>query len=330
MKLYCGIDLHSNNHWLTIIDEQDGRLVERRLPNDLSVTLRTLEPYRSALSAITVESTFNWYWLVDGLSEAGHEVKLVNTSAVRQYDGLKHADDRHDAFHWRICSTGDPADWLHLSEAATVGAGSAASALPLSSAANHACAEREKHVCARTELRVASEILKGEKKEPLATRQEVFKNRRSTRTIDRLSYTVRFSNPDDVASRTGGMRDTPRIGPIFATGSRKRLVSTLTRMNGNWYFIVVRNVKMNDGTKPMQNGYRLAIGRTRESATLARSFEREPYFRTLVISRSSRQRHTARRRWRLAIRIFGRGEGVVDTPKIMLLPFDNGWRGRHD
>lgn len=99
MKLYCGIDLHSNNHWLTIIDEQDGRLVERRLANDLSLTLRTLEPYRSELTAIAVESTFNWYWLVDGLMDAGYQVKLVNTSAVRQYDGLKHSDDRNDAFH---------------------------------------------------------------------------------------------------------------------------------------------------------------------------------------------------------------------------------------
>lgn len=99
MKLYCGIDLHANNHWLTLIDEQDGRLIERRLPNDLSVTLRTLEPYRGVLTGIAVESTFNWYWLVDGLMAAGYEVKLVNTAAIRQYDGLKHADDRDDAFH---------------------------------------------------------------------------------------------------------------------------------------------------------------------------------------------------------------------------------------
>jgi transposase len=99
MKLYCGIDLHSNNHWLTIIDETDGRLVERRLPNDLAVTLRELAPYRSELAAIAIESTFNWYWLVDGLMEAGYQVKLVNTSAVKQYDGLKHSDDRDDAFH---------------------------------------------------------------------------------------------------------------------------------------------------------------------------------------------------------------------------------------
>lgn len=99
MKLYCGIDLHNNNHWLTIIDEQDARVVERRLANDLSVTLQALKPYQSELTAIAVESTFNWYWLVDGLMAAGYQVKLVNTSAVRQYDGLKHSDDRDDAFH---------------------------------------------------------------------------------------------------------------------------------------------------------------------------------------------------------------------------------------
>lgn len=99
MKLYCGIDLHSNNHWLTIIDETDRRLLERRVPNDLSVTLRELEPYRHALVAIAVESTYNWYWLADGLMAAGYQVKLVNTCAVKKYEGLKHADDRHDAFH---------------------------------------------------------------------------------------------------------------------------------------------------------------------------------------------------------------------------------------
>lgn len=99
MKLYCAIDLHSNNHWLTIIDEQDKRLVEQRLANDLAGTLAVLEPYRAELEAIAVESTFNWYWLVDGLIQAGYRVKLVNTSAVRQYEGLKHTDDRDDAFH---------------------------------------------------------------------------------------------------------------------------------------------------------------------------------------------------------------------------------------
>jgi transposase len=98
MKLYSAADLHSNNHFLSIIDEHDKRIFEKRLPNDLSVTLKTLEPYRSDITGIAVESTFNWYWLVDGLMEAGYPVMLVNTSQVKQYEGLKHTDDKHDAF----------------------------------------------------------------------------------------------------------------------------------------------------------------------------------------------------------------------------------------
>lgn len=98
MKRYCGIDLHSNNHVVTVIDEQDHRVYEKRLPNDLATTLRALEPYRKELEAIAVESTFNWYWLVDGLMEAGYAVRLVNVAAVKQYEGLKHTDDRYDAF----------------------------------------------------------------------------------------------------------------------------------------------------------------------------------------------------------------------------------------
>lgn len=98
MALYCGIDLHSNNHVVVIIDDDDRRLVEKRLPNELSSTLKLLEPYREQLAGIVVESTFNWYWLVDGLMDAGYSVKLANTAAIQQYQGLKHTEDRYDAF----------------------------------------------------------------------------------------------------------------------------------------------------------------------------------------------------------------------------------------
>lgn len=98
MTLYCGIDLHSTNQVLVVIDENDRRLVERRLPNDLAATLQVLEPFRSELEAVAVESTYNWYWLVDGLMDHAYEARLVNTAAVKQYEGLKYSDDRHDAF----------------------------------------------------------------------------------------------------------------------------------------------------------------------------------------------------------------------------------------
>ena len=45
-----------------------------------------------------VESTYNWYWLVDTLMEEGYRVHLANPSAIQQYSGLKHEDDQHDAF----------------------------------------------------------------------------------------------------------------------------------------------------------------------------------------------------------------------------------------
>ena len=98
MALYCGIDLHSNNHVVVVIDEADRRVYERRLGNDLALTLGALEPYRKELAGVAVESTFNWYWLVDGLQAAGYPMRLVNTTAVQQYAGLKYTDDRYDAY----------------------------------------------------------------------------------------------------------------------------------------------------------------------------------------------------------------------------------------
>jgi len=97
MGLYCGVDLHSNNHVVTVIDEADRRLYEKRHPNELASTLGVLERFRG-VAGVAVESTFNWYWLVDGLMDAGFAVRLVNTTAVQQYSGLKHSDDWHDAF----------------------------------------------------------------------------------------------------------------------------------------------------------------------------------------------------------------------------------------
>ena len=99
MRLYGAIDLHSNNGVLVILDEGDQVVYSRRLANDLGLMLRALEPYREGLVGVAVESTFNWYWLVDGLMEAGYRVHLVNTSAVKVYEGLKHTDDEDDARH---------------------------------------------------------------------------------------------------------------------------------------------------------------------------------------------------------------------------------------
>jgi len=97
MRLYCGIDLHSNNSYVVVLEEQDRVVYRRRLGNDLQVILQALAPFAEQLVGIVVEATFNWYWLVDGLMEAGYRVHLANPAAMRQYEGLKFADDRSDA-----------------------------------------------------------------------------------------------------------------------------------------------------------------------------------------------------------------------------------------
>jgi transposase len=98
MKLYAGIDLHANNNYLAIIDENDTRVYKRKLPNQPDVILAELEPFKANISGIVVESTFNWYWLVDLLMDAGYCLHLANPAAIQKYKGLKHSDDNHDAF----------------------------------------------------------------------------------------------------------------------------------------------------------------------------------------------------------------------------------------
>jgi len=95
--VYGGIDLHSNNSVLAVKDSEGKVLYRRRLENNLHNIEQALAPYRQRLVGVVVESTFNWYWLVDGLMEAGYPVKLANPAAIQQYSGLKHTDDDSDA-----------------------------------------------------------------------------------------------------------------------------------------------------------------------------------------------------------------------------------------
>ena len=94
---YCGIDLHSNNSVVIVSDDEDRIVLQRRLTNDLGQIRGVLEPYREELVGVVVESTYNWYWVVDGLMDAGYRVHLAHPSAIRKYEGLKHSGDVADA-----------------------------------------------------------------------------------------------------------------------------------------------------------------------------------------------------------------------------------------
>lgn len=96
MKLYGAVDLHSNNSYVAISDEKDNVIRHKRLPNDLNQIDEFFKEYKESLSDLVVESTFNGYWLVDGLKDKGYQVKLAHMMACGPYEGLRYGDDKSD------------------------------------------------------------------------------------------------------------------------------------------------------------------------------------------------------------------------------------------
>ena len=78
---------------LCVLDESDRIVFSKRLSNDHAKIEQALRSYPGEIQGVAIESTYNWYWLVDGLQDAGFTVHLVNTCAVKQYDGLKHTGE---------------------------------------------------------------------------------------------------------------------------------------------------------------------------------------------------------------------------------------------
>ena len=92
------MDLHSTNTFIGILDAQGKKVWKGKLPNQLELIIKSLASFQEGVVGVVVESTFNWYWLVDGLMGHGYKVHLAHPVAFQQYKGLKHSDDVHDAF----------------------------------------------------------------------------------------------------------------------------------------------------------------------------------------------------------------------------------------
>jgi transposase len=97
MEVYAGLDLHSTNTYVAMINEDNKVLYKQRHSNDVPTILSALDPFKKDIQGVVVESTYNWYWLVDALMDAGYRVHLANVSAIKQYEGLKQIDDRRSS-----------------------------------------------------------------------------------------------------------------------------------------------------------------------------------------------------------------------------------------
>src|SRR5258708_37394594 len=61
-KVMAGIDLHSNNLVVAIMDQDGKRVGQQKLPCELKAVVKFLAPFKKRLEQVAVESTYNWYW----------------------------------------------------------------------------------------------------------------------------------------------------------------------------------------------------------------------------------------------------------------------------
>lgn len=96
-QFYCGIDLGSKGSHICVIDEDDRKLVDKKIVNDLSEIEAQLSSFKERLQ-IVVESTFNWDWIVYGLEDKGYSVKLAHALGLKAIIWSKKKTDKWDAF----------------------------------------------------------------------------------------------------------------------------------------------------------------------------------------------------------------------------------------
>ena len=126
MRLYAAFDLHSRSSHLAILDQQSKRVFKDKLANHAGALIGALEPFKEAIAGVVVESTFNWYWLVDTLMEAGYRVHLANPAAIQKIQRTQ-ALRRHQrcTLSGRDAAVGHSTRRLYLSSGRTANSGSA-------------------------------------------------------------------------------------------------------------------------------------------------------------------------------------------------------------
>lgn len=88
--------------WLEIImmiDDSERWVLKRKFKLSLSHILSALEPYKEIIRYIGIEATNNWYWIVDGLRDAGYKVRLAHPQGIEGNGSKKRTDDYKDAFN---------------------------------------------------------------------------------------------------------------------------------------------------------------------------------------------------------------------------------------
>jgi len=96
-KYHCGIDLHSRQMYVCVMDSQGDKLLHMNIrDNDFEFFLKKIAPWRHAMT-VCCECLFCWYWLADACEEAGLEFVLAHALHLKAIHGGKNKNDRIDS-----------------------------------------------------------------------------------------------------------------------------------------------------------------------------------------------------------------------------------------
>jgi len=95
-QYYCGIDLHTQNMYVCILDQAGKILVHKNLTTSPQALLQILEPFQPDV-AVTVECIFTWYWIADLCQEENIPFILGHALYMKAIHGAKTKNDKIDS-----------------------------------------------------------------------------------------------------------------------------------------------------------------------------------------------------------------------------------------
>lgn len=99
----CGIDLHTRQMYICVMDRAGKVCVHRNIRNnDFAFFLKLVEPYKHDLT-VTCESCFVCFWLADACEDAGIKFVLAHAYYVKSIAANKHKNDKEDARELAEC-----------------------------------------------------------------------------------------------------------------------------------------------------------------------------------------------------------------------------------
>ena len=93
---YSGVDLHSDNCYVTTIDESGSVVKQQRVENNNELLLDYFRSLPGSHQAV-VESTTGWYWLNDLLQDNGIELVLAHAKYLKAISYAKVKTDKVDS-----------------------------------------------------------------------------------------------------------------------------------------------------------------------------------------------------------------------------------------